>query len=539
MNRVFARLWRPAVAMTVLAATGVVTPVASAPPVAAQARSAVVGGGSSFAQPIYSQWRADVAKPPYLLNVDYQAAGSTFGRLKYLTGELDFGGSDIPFQISEQRQIDSSSRNQYAYVPTTAGGLGFMYNVRDASGNRVNNLQLKPAEVCRLFTEETIYWDDPAIVAENPGVAFQHKLARAVVRSDGSGTSYVLSEFCIATSPDVWARFISMILSRFNDQATPEFQQGKPTSQWPQGFGSVSQAYASDGVANVVASDVSGQDSIAYDEAEFAVQRGFPNASVMNASGVYTQPTPSNVTAALAFAKGRSDGTFALSYNGNDPKAYFPSSYSYMVVPTANFDPAKGFTLASFLNYCVTAGQRKSEQLNFARLSDVLVNLALDQIARIPGAPPRPTDLAGASATGRPQGQVPTVGASAPAGAANQGKGAATGPATSGSTRSVGTAAAGGAADAAGGPAVAGAGGAGPGSDGASTAGAGQPEGGYQIDVKNLPTAPVSAVQNPTDLISNKDTLWYFALGFALVGLGLALGAGSNASLVRGRRETS
>ena len=533
----------------VLAATlvvglfSVVAPFAGVPAGAssstrAQASAPILGGGASFPQPIYAQWTADVARAPYNLSVNYQAAGSTFGRTKYLSGELDFGGSDIPFSQIERSQVASSPRKNFAYVPMTAGGLGLMFNVIGTNGQRIRDLNLRPKEVCRLFTEDTIYWDDPEIVAVNAGVPLPHNRVRPVVRSDGSGTSYVLSEYCIATSPAVWSAFVSLILTSFPDAASPEFQQGQPTSQWPTGWGAVSTGYASDGVANVVANDSSGRDTVTYNEAEFARVRGFTNASIQNAAGVFKQPDPPAVTAALAYATGRADGTFALRYDVPDAAAYFPSSYSYMVVPTDNFPANKGFTLASFLNYCVTAGQRQSERLSFARLSDVLVNLALDQIQRIPGAPPRPTDLAGASSSGRP-----TLGAAAALSPSAGGSGsAAAGTPKAGASAAAPKAGSGSASAAAGGATVDPTTGAtipaAGGSTAADSAAGGSAAGGYKIDVSKLPTAvaTIGAAGGSGDPISDKDALWYFVLGFAVLGIGLGLGSSSGA-FVQGRRK--
>ncbi len=351
----------------------------------------VVGGGTTFPVPLYRQWIADVDRSPYFLDVNYQAAGSNFGRLKFLTGELDFGGTDTPYLALDQPALAASSRKSFAYVPTTAAGLGFMYNLKDGNGNAVTDLRLTPREACRIFTEPNMFWDDPALLATNPSISLQHHLVRPVVRSDGAGTSYSLSQFCLDAAPAVWATFVSFVVGQLPDQSNPDLVSGQPTAQWPQGFGQVSWAYASEGVANVVNSDVVGQDSITYDEAEYALQRGRPNASVLNPEGEYTQPTPGNVTAALAFAQPHPDGTYAPTYTGNDPAEYFPVTSTYILVPTAALDTAEGRALATFLNYAVTDGQMKAPSLSFARLPDGLVNSALDQIAKIPGAPPRST----------------------------------------------------------------------------------------------------------------------------------------------------
>ena len=364
----------------------------------AQGGPAITGGGSSFADLEISQWKSDIAKPPYGLSVNYSRAGSTFGRQKYLTGALDFGVSDIQFQPDEQPAVAASPRKNFVYVPVSAGALAFMFNVIGTDGNRITNLRLTQSDACRLFTEPGITWNDPSIQASNPGVALPPTGVRPVVRSDGSGTSFVLSEFCIATAPDVWGRFVGLITSKFSAQGNLDFNAGRPTSNWPVGWGSVAPAFASDGVAGVVGDDgPAGQNTVTYVETGYTVIERRPAALVRNAAGVFTPPEPANSTVALGYANGLPDGTFRLSYTGPDPRAYFPSTYSYAIAQTSGFDPAKGRVLATFLNYAVTKGQQGVEPvLRYSRLSVVLVNLALDKITQIPGAPPRPTDLFGA-----------------------------------------------------------------------------------------------------------------------------------------------
>jgi len=115
-------------------------------------------------------------------------------------------------------------------------------------------------------------------------------------------------------------------------------------------------------------------------------RRGLRQSAVLPA-GVFTQPDESNVTVALGYATPRGNGTFNLSYNGPDPRAYFPSTYSYILAQTSGFDPGKGATLGQFLCYAISQGQVVAPSLRYARLSTPLVNIAIDAIAQIPGAP--------------------------------------------------------------------------------------------------------------------------------------------------------
>jgi len=358
------------------------------------------GGGSSFAALEIEAWRAAVARKPFSLKINYVAQGSTFGRLQFASGRFDFGASDIPYQPGE-----ASPQGGFAYVPVSAGGVGFMYNLADSSGRKVTDLKLTRRAACRIFTEPGMRWSDAEIVRHNPRLAGVDRDIRPVVRSDGSGTSYVLSQYCIAVAGDVWRKFIDTVVLTRPDQAAPLFKEGKPVSSWPIPGGRMTSALAADGVANAVADPVNGPDRITYNEAGFAKVRGFPNAAVQNESGRFTDAENTEaVTVALGYAianrpGNEEDGTFRLEYSGSDPRAYFPSTYSYALARTSDFPADKGQVLSRFLCYAVSKGQEIAGRLGYAPLSSVLVDLSLRQIAKIPGFPgPENCVVAGSAA---------------------------------------------------------------------------------------------------------------------------------------------
>ena len=357
------------------------------------------GAGSSFMKLELDQWRAEVARSPYDLSINYAAQGSTTGRSFFRDGKVDFAGSDIPFTQSELNSPWSASdrKGNFVYVPVSAGGLGFMYNLVDQTGQQVTNLNLTRRAVCRIFTgggdanESGMLWNAPEIQNANPTVNLPAEPIVPVVRADGSGTSYVFAEFCISVAPDIWATFVQVAPTKNGDvQFDTEFTAGRPTSSWPV-FGNMRAGQSADGVAAIVAEPSTGAFSITYNEAGFAKVRGFPNASVED--GVpnnFVQPEEANVNRALAYATGQPDGTFKLAYSANDNTAYFPSTYSYIIAQTTGFPADKGEVLARFLCYAVTKGQRGDLviPLEYARLSSQLVDIARGAIAQIPGAPP-------------------------------------------------------------------------------------------------------------------------------------------------------
>ena len=493
----FARLsltaWR-AVVLLVTVAAAVTVPAGGDDPVAA-AGPTVSGVGSSFAGLQMAQWRAEVAKNPFALSINYSAQGSSVGRLAFINNTHDFGASDIPFTAQELPRVGRA----FAYVPVSAGGLGLMYNLNDTAGTRVTNLNLTRKAVCRIFTESGMLWDDPEIASANPTIALPDKQILPIVRSDGSGTSYVLSEYCLNVEPGVWGDFVAKLQN--DPTADEDFKAGLPTSLWPS-TGSSQAAATADGVSAAVA-DPAGLYSITYNEAGYAEIRNFPNANVQNEANQFTQPTELAVTTALGYATARANGTFALEYRGSSPIAYFPSTYSYVIAPTTGYDPAKGAVLAKFLCYSVTYGQRLEliESLHYARLSAPLVEIARNAIAQIPGAPP--WDQCKVESAAPPPAIIPTettapppAGGGATATTAPPGAGATPttappggGPATTAPAGSTGAASSGGSSS--GGSSSGAAGG------GAPTAG-GSPSGGGQTQISIDPVTGESIVVSIT-----------------------------------------
>jgi len=371
-------------------------------PVAAVERPTVQGVGASFPQIEIEQWRADV-KRLFDLNVNYTALGSGAGRQQFIGGQGDFSVSDIQFLPGEVGQV----KRPFVYVPISAGGLAMMYNLKDASGKLVPDVKLTAETVCKIFAGQITNWNDPAITGPT-GHSLKDLPITPVHRADAAGTSFVLGEYCLEQAPAVYNKLLDDY-----DKANPRNPTTRPlTENWPRlnGFA----ADGSNGIADAVAAP-DGEGRITAVEFGFAKIRRFPAASVKNASGVFTQPTEENVTRALAFAEVRPNGTHQLHFDGAGNEIYFPSAYSYAIVQTTGFSPDKGFVVASYLNYAVTKGQEKAKPLGYAALSANLVSAALDAIVKIPGAPPRPSNVDFNPVDGPSAGPAP----SGPAGSAS------------------------------------------------------------------------------------------------------------------------
>jgi phosphate transport system substrate-binding protein len=359
---------------------------AAGTPVPAQASVTVLGAGSTWDQIATNQWEADV-HTLYGITINYQGVGSTAGRLFYIENQVDFGDSDIPFLVppegNELAQLQSEHKT-FQYLPTVAGGTGIMYNLRTKSGKMVKNLQLDSKALTGIFTGTITQWTDPEITKQNPQLKGQFPDARIipVVRSDGSGTSAMFSDYLRQLQPAMWHSFCSKY------QITPCGQ----ISFWPLNIPGAIGQKGSDGVANYVQQQ---PNSITYAETGYALARNFPVVLVKNRSGHYVFPSSQNDATALTHAKIRPDLISDLSgvHTAPEANAYPIAGYSYMITPTKEgfgFTKEKGAVLGKFILYAACAGQKKAASLGYSPLTPVLVKGVFAAVRRIPGAPTPP-----------------------------------------------------------------------------------------------------------------------------------------------------
>jgi phosphate ABC transporter phosphate-binding protein len=382
------RLPQAAAAALVSVAVALVT-VASSPagPAGAASYVPVSGDGSSWSANALDQWIADVHRDG--IQINYTADGSTTGRNNFISGQSDFAASDIPFQTNpgDGSPPEHPQAGSYAYMPITAGGTVFMYNLK-INGQRVTNLRLSGANVTKIFTGAITNWDDPALAADNPGLRLPNQSIVPVVRSDGSGTSFELSEWMISQNPSLWNAYCGRV-GRSNACGA--------TSFYPTVTGMIAQN-GDLGVASYV-SQAFASGSIGYVNYSYALTSHFPVVKLLNSAGYYTEPTPQNV--AVSLLQDQVDtadtGNPALYltqklegvYTDNDPRTYALSSYGYLILPTKvgnSFSTAKGTTLAAFAYYAMCQGQQESASLGYSPMPINLVQASFAQIAKIPGA---------------------------------------------------------------------------------------------------------------------------------------------------------
>ena len=377
-----------------LVAVGLVLCIGPMPRAKAFSFQRISGEGSSWAFNFIDAMRVNVQQ--FGIAVDYSKTGSTAGRQNFLNGQADFAASDIPFQFHPEdgSTAENPAPGSYAYIPVTAGGTSFMYNLQ-INGKRVTNLRLSGGNISKIFTGVITTWNDPAIQADNPGLVMPARTVVPIVRSDGSGSSAQFTLWMINQYPDLWNDFCN------RSGRAPACGE---TSFYPTIPGMISQP-GDDGIASYVSQGFA-EGAIGYVNYSYALNTAFPVAKVLNTAGFYTEPTPQNVAVSLLKAKintNADDPTVYLTqnlegvYNDTDPRNYPLSSYSYLIIPTVvagQFNEAKGETLGAFAYYGMCQGQQQSASLGYSPMPINLVEASFDQIRKIPGVVVQNIDIA-------------------------------------------------------------------------------------------------------------------------------------------------
>lgn len=353
----------------------------------------ISGEGSSWAGPAIADMSANVSQ--FGMKVNYSPTSSTNGRTSFLNQNVDFAASDIPFQYNPE---DGSAPENpadkgitYAYIPVTAGGTAFMYNLK-VNGKQVNNLRLSGENVSKIFTGVITKWNDPALQQENPGLVLPDRSITPVIRSGGSGSSAQFTRWMVSLYPQIWTDFCTRMGNN----------KCGSTSFYPQFTGSV--AKNEDFAVTTQIKGSSGEGSIGYVNYSFALNEGLPVAKVLNAAGYYVEPTPENVAVSLLKAKINMDTTSTEYltqqldevYTDPDPRNYQLSSYSYFILPTntsKKFTEDEGKTLGAFAYYAMCEAQRSSKTLGYSPLPVNLVTASLEQIKKIPGVQVQNVDV--------------------------------------------------------------------------------------------------------------------------------------------------
>jgi len=378
----YQRLTGVAVAALSIMCAGVLA--AAAAPASAATFVPISGAGSTWSYPAIHAWIANVAQLG--LPVNYTPNGSTTGRQEFAQGTVDWAASDIPYGLQDGNNFDPPPVRGFAYIPDTAGGTTFMYNLSSGT-QRITDLRLSGTVIAGIFTNQITMWNDPKIVADNPGLTLPAIRIVPVVRSDGSGDTSQFTQWMLATQGSSWTAYCQVV------GRTPCTQ----TSVYPVQPGTAMISQPGDvGVAGYV-SQPQADGAIGYLPYSVALATGFPVAKVLNAAGYYTQPTAGHVGVSLLKAQINTDPTSPLYlsedlsqvYTDPDPRTYELSSYSYMIVPTdtsLGFTTDRGFTLGTFGQFLLCQGQQQVDSLGYSALPINLVEAGFAQLQKIPGA---------------------------------------------------------------------------------------------------------------------------------------------------------
>jgi len=313
------------------------------------AQMLINGAGATFPQQIYTKWFDEYQKVDPSVRFNYQGIGSGGGQKQILAETVDFGASDGPMS---DENLAKAPRALW-HIPTVAGAVAISYNV---DGNPQLNLD-GPA-LAGIFLGTVTKWNDPAIAALNPDVKLPDLDIVVVHRSDGSGTSFIFTDYLSKVSPDWKAKV------------------GKGVSvSWPVGLGGKGNA----GVAGQVKQTPG---AIGYVELAYAHQNKLPFANLKNAAGLFITPTVDSVTAALASATIPDDFRFSM-VNSPGTTAYPIAGTTWLLVYAEQKDHDKGEKLVQFLKWAYSDGEKLAPGLDYAPLPDDLVKRALAKVEAI------------------------------------------------------------------------------------------------------------------------------------------------------------
>jgi phosphate transport system substrate-binding protein len=311
------------------------------------------GAGATFPYPIYSKWFSDYARETGV-RINYQSIGSGGGIRQLTEGTVDFGATDAPMTDAELAKV----KTPVLHFPTVLGAVVVTYNLPGVD----SALNLSGPVLADVFLGKITKWSDSRIAALNPGVKLPASDILVVHRSDGSGTTYIFSDYLFAVSA-AW-------------KSGPG--KGKELS-WPTGLG----AKGNEGVAGQV-KQMPG--AIGYVELAYAKQNGLAYASIQNAAGSLVAPTIESVTAAAAGAASSlpANTDYRISIvNAPGDDAYPISSFTYLLVYANQRDAKKGKALVGFLNWYLTEGEKSAASLDYAPLPPSIVSQLQKRIGTI------------------------------------------------------------------------------------------------------------------------------------------------------------
>ncbi len=309
--------------------------------------------GATFPAAIYQKWFEEYHKAHPDVQINYQSIGSGGGIRQLTESTVDFGASDMPMT---DEQLSKITKFKVLHFPTVLGGLVPTYNIPGVSAS----LKFTPETLAGIYLGAIKKWNDPAIAKDNPGVKLPGEDITVVHRSDGSGTTFVWTDYLSKISPE-WKSKV-----------------GANTSvNWPVGLG----GKGNEGVAGLVKQT---PNSIGYVELFYAAQNKMEYGSVKNAAGNFVKADFNTVTDAAAGAAKEMPADFRVSITNAPGKNAYPiSSFTWLLIPDKIDDATKKKSIKDFLTWMMTTGQGDAEGMSYAPLPKPVVAKEQKQIALI------------------------------------------------------------------------------------------------------------------------------------------------------------
>ncbi|GAC1443956.1 MAG: phosphate ABC transporter substrate-binding protein PstS [Chloroflexota bacterium] len=346
----FTRLMAPLCAATVIA-SAVLTPAIAAP---VRAGVSLTGAGSTFAFPFFDK-AFKVYGSSHNLTVNYQPIGSGAGISQFTAKTVDFGATDVPMNPVSELPAAQKAGGPVEQIPVTLGGVSIAYNVPGLK----TGLHLNGYVLGRIFLGVIKKWNDKEIRALNKNVKLPSMDIVAVHRSDGSGTSYIFTDY----------------LSTVNAQWRGLVGTGK-LPNWPStGVG----GKGNPGVAQLVEQTPG---AIGYVELAYVLQNHMKQAMMQNKSKQYVFPTQTSVSSAAAAFPKVSATKFSI-VNAPGKKSYPISGYTWLLVFDRQPDAAKGRALVQLMRWTVSTGQKYAKKLDYVALPKNVQSLGLRQLKRL------------------------------------------------------------------------------------------------------------------------------------------------------------
>ncbi len=310
------------------------------------------GAGATFPYPIYSKWFSEYSQLHPNVHINYQSIGSGGGIRQVSEGTVDFGATDGP--MSDQQINEAKVKTMH--IPTVLGAVVPVYNLPGVNAE----LKFSSDVIADIYLGKIAKWNDGRIAKDNPGVSLPDKSILPVYRSDGSGTTYIFTDFLSKVSSDWQSRV------------------GKGTSvKWPAGIGQK----GNEGIAGMVRQSPY---SFGYVELIYAVTNKMQYGLVRNASGKFVKASTDGVTAAAAAAAKAIPNDYRVSItNAPGADSYPISSFTWLLIPVQSKDAAKGKALQDFLTWMLDKGESEAAGLSYAPLPKQVqdkVRLTIKQI---------------------------------------------------------------------------------------------------------------------------------------------------------------